>query len=85
MKAGNAVILRGGKDSFHTSTKLCNIINEAFTNQGIPEHAVQMIPVTDRSAVDEMITIRFLHRYYYTTRWQKFNPSNKRKKFYSSH
>jgi glutamate-5-semialdehyde dehydrogenase len=57
MKAGNAVILRGGRDSFHTSTKLCQIINEAFTNQGMPEHTVQMIPVADRSAVDEMLRL----------------------------
>ncbi len=57
MKAGNAVILRGGKDSFHTSTKLCQIINEAFTNQGMPEHTVQMIPFTDRSAVEEMLQL----------------------------
>ena len=57
MKAGNAVILRGGQDSYYTSTKLCKIINEVFTNQGIPEHAVQMIPVADRSAVDEMLQL----------------------------
>ena len=57
MKAGNAVILRGGQDSFHTSIKLYKIINESFTNQGIPEHTVQMIPVADRSAMDEMLQL----------------------------
>ena len=57
MKAGNAVILRGGQDSFHTSTKLCQIIIEAFTNQGIPENVVQMIPIVNRSAVDEMVQL----------------------------
>ena len=57
IKASNSVILRGGKDSFHTSSKLYKIINEAFTTQGIPENTVQMIPVTDRSAVDEMLLL----------------------------
>lgn len=57
LKASNAVILRGGQDSFHTSTKLYKIINEAFTNSGIPDHSVQMIPIPDRSIIDEMLKL----------------------------
>ena len=57
LKASNAVILRGGQDSFHTSTKLFKIINEALTNSGIPDHSVQMIPIPDRFAIDEMLKL----------------------------
>ena len=57
IKSGNSLVLRGGKDSFHTSMKLFNIVNEGFTQSGLPENAVQMIPVSDRLAVDEMLKL----------------------------
>ena len=57
VKAGNAVILRGGKDSFHSSQKLGEIINNAFSKAGLPNNTVQMIQVPDRSAVDELIQL----------------------------
>ena len=57
VKAGNAVILRGGKDSFHSSQKLNEIINSSFSKAGLPDNVVQMIPVAERSAVDEMLKL----------------------------
>ena len=48
VKAGNAVILRGGKDSFHSSQKLNMIINKAFSKAGLPDNTVQMVPTPDR-------------------------------------
>jgi len=57
VKAGNAVILRGGKDSFHSSQKLNKIINNAFSKASLPDNTVQMVPVPDRSAVDEMLKL----------------------------
>jgi len=57
IKAGNAVILRGGKDSFHTSHKLSKLINDAFNNAGLPINSVQMIPFPEREAVDEMLKL----------------------------
>ncbi len=57
MKAGNTVILRGGKDSFYTSQKLTSIIKESFNEAGLPEHTIQMVPIPDRSAVDEMLKL----------------------------
>ena len=57
VKAGNAVILRGGKDSFHSSQKLNMVINDAFSKAGLPDNTVQMVPVPDRSAVDEMLRL----------------------------
>ena len=57
VKAGNAVILRGGKDSFHSSQKLGEIINNAFSKAGLPNKTVQMVQIPDRSAVDELIQL----------------------------
>ena len=57
MKAGNVVILRGGKDSFHTSHQLKDIIIKSFLDTGLPKNIVQMINVSDRLAVDEMLKL----------------------------
>ena len=57
IKAGNAVILRGGKDSFHSSQKLNEIINLSFNSAGLPNNIVQMISTPDRIAVDEMLKL----------------------------
>jgi glutamate-5-semialdehyde dehydrogenase len=57
IKAGNAVILRGGKDSFFSSQKLKEIINLSFSSVGLPENIVQMIDNTDRSSVEEMLKL----------------------------
>ena len=57
IKAGNAVILRGGKDSFYSSQKLNEIINKAFSDAGLPINSVQMIPTPDREAVNEMLKL----------------------------
>jgi glutamate-5-semialdehyde dehydrogenase len=57
IKAGNAVILRGGKDSFFSSHKLNEIINLSFSSANLPSHVVQMISSPDRSDVDEMLKL----------------------------
>ena len=57
IKAGNSVILRGGKDSFYSSQKLNQIINDSFLKGGLPENVVQMVPTPDRDAVDEMLKL----------------------------
>ena len=57
IKAGNTVILRGGKDSFHSSQKLNEIINKSFSKAGLPENTVQMVPIPERAAVDEMLKL----------------------------
>ena len=57
VKAGNAVLLRGGKDSFHSSQKLNEIINKSFSAAGLPANTVQMIATTDRQAVDAMLRL----------------------------
>ena len=57
IKSGNAVILRGGKDSFFSSHKLKEIINLSFSSANLPKHVVQMISSSDRSDVDEMLKL----------------------------
>ena len=55
LKSGNAVILRGGSDSHHTSKAIHACLVDGLNKAGLPEHAIQMVPVTDRAAVGEML------------------------------
>ena len=57
VKAGNAIILRGGKDSFYSSHKLNEIINFSFNAADLPDNVVQMIPSPDSSEVDKMLKL----------------------------
>jgi len=51
LKSGNAAILRGGKEAFHTNTVLSSLIRKALQESSLPEAAVQLIPTTDRRAL----------------------------------
>ena len=55
LKAGNAVILRGGSDSAYSSREIHAALAEGLKAAGLPEAAIQMVPVTDRAAVGEML------------------------------
>ncbi len=55
LKSGNAVILRGGSESFNSSTLLHTIITETLKECGLPIHAVCMMPNTDRALVSAML------------------------------
>ncbi len=57
LKAGNAVILRGGSESFHSSTAIHTALQVGLRAAGLPEDAVQLIPTRDRAAVREMLTM----------------------------
>ena len=57
IKSSNAIILRGGKDSFNTSKKIFEILNNSFNKKGIPKNSIQMIPVSGREGVDEMLNL----------------------------
>ncbi|SNB69423.1 MULTISPECIES: glutamate-5-semialdehyde dehydrogenase [unclassified Agrobacterium] len=56
LKAGNAVILRGGSDSQHSSRAIHACLVEGLKIAGLPEHAVQLVPVTDRAAVGALLS-----------------------------
>jgi glutamate-5-semialdehyde dehydrogenase len=55
LKAGNAILLRGGKEAIHSNIALTRILNEAASAQGIPDSAVSIIEMTDREGVRHMI------------------------------
>jgi len=55
LKSGNASILRGGKEAFHSNMKLAEIIRAALNASGINEDAVQVIPTTDRWALSVLL------------------------------
>lgn len=57
VKSGNAVILRGGSEAFHSNTVLARLMDEAGRAAGLPEHSVQLVPTTDRAAVREMLRL----------------------------
>ncbi|MEL7228699.1 MAG: glutamate-5-semialdehyde dehydrogenase [Pseudomonadota bacterium] len=55
LQAGNAVILRGGTDSFNSSRAIHACMVEGLAAAGLPEDAIQLVPVTDRAAVGELL------------------------------
>lgn len=55
LKAGNAVILRGGSDSCHSSAAIHACLIKGLTSAGLPLLAIQIVPTTDRAAVGEML------------------------------
>jgi glutamate-5-semialdehyde dehydrogenase len=57
LKAGNAVILRGGSESFHSSRAIHAALQEGLRGAGLPEDAIQLVPTRDRAAVTEMLTM----------------------------
>lgn len=57
IKAGNAVILRGGSEAFHSNRCLARILQETLRDVGLPEAAVQVVETTDREAVLELLRL----------------------------
>ena len=57
LKAGNASILRGGSESFHSSRAIFESLQEGLRAARLPAACIQMVPTTDRAAVGEMLTM----------------------------
>ena len=57
LKAGNAVILRGGSESLHSATALHACLLKGLRDAKLPEDAIQLVPTRDRAAVQEMLTM----------------------------
>ena len=55
IKSGNAVLLRGGKEAFHSNTAIAKIFAEALAAEGFSADAVTLLPTTDRQATLVMI------------------------------
>lgn len=56
LKAGNAVILRGGSESYFSSNAIYNSLKNGLIKTGLPEHSIQIISTTDRSAVGYLLS-----------------------------
>jgi glutamate-5-semialdehyde dehydrogenase len=56
LKSGNAAILRGGSESHHSSLAIHACLIEGLRRANLPEAAIQLVPVTDRSAVGAMLS-----------------------------
>ena len=57
LKSGNAVILRGGSEAINTNIALASILIKAAVESGLPENVLQLIDVTDRAAVQELLKL----------------------------
>ncbi|MGE9292268.1 MAG: glutamate-5-semialdehyde dehydrogenase, partial [Puniceicoccales bacterium] len=57
LKSGNACILRGGKEAIHSNMALAELISQTLKKCELPEHAVQIIPTTDRYALNELLKL----------------------------
>lgn len=57
LKSGNACILRGGSDSWHTAQALISVIQAALTQAGLPPECVQSLPTPDRALVGALLTL----------------------------
>ena len=57
IKSGNAIILRGGKEAFHSSRAIVEILQASARSAGIPEDSLQMVSTLDRQAVGELLKL----------------------------
>jgi len=57
LKSGNAAILRGGSESFHSSGAILDCLQAGLKAAGLPEACIQRIPTTDRAAVGILLTM----------------------------
>ena len=57
LKSGNACILRGGSESFHSSTAIADALQKGLAEAGLPAAAIQLVPTTDRAAVGVLLTM----------------------------
>ncbi len=57
LKAGNAIILRGGSEAIHSNLALAKILQEALLAENVAPAAVQVVPTTDRQAINTLLTL----------------------------
>ncbi|HMF15380.1 MAG TPA: glutamate-5-semialdehyde dehydrogenase [Gemmataceae bacterium] len=55
VKSGNAVILRGGKEAFHSNLALHRLLQDCLVEPGLPSDAVQLVATPDRAAVGHLV------------------------------
>lgn len=57
IKSGNAIILRGGKEAYHSNMALCGILRDCLEGVGLPKDAVQYVATPDRAAVGHLLSL----------------------------
>ncbi len=57
LKAGNACILRGGREALESNRALLRAVQDGLANAGLPADTVQLVPVTDREAIAELVKL----------------------------
>lgn len=55
LKTGNAIVLRGGSEAIHANRALAACVTQGLVDVGLPEHAVQLVPFTDRDAIRVLV------------------------------
>jgi len=58
LKSGNAAILRGGSEAIHSNQAIAACVHQGLDSVGLPQGAVQVLEVTDRAAVGELVTLQ---------------------------
>jgi glutamate-5-semialdehyde dehydrogenase len=62
LKSGNASILRGGKEAFYSNSALASLVQQALQKNHVTTHAVQLIPTTDRAALNVLLRLNsYIH------------------------
>jgi len=57
LKSGNSIILKGGSEAIHSNRILAHILQKALKDKGIPASAIQVVPITEREAVGELLAL----------------------------
>jgi glutamate-5-semialdehyde dehydrogenase len=60
LKAGNAILLRGGSEAIHSNLALAGVLQDCLRAEGIDPGAIQVIPTTEREAINEMLKLEEL-------------------------
>ena len=58
LKAGNAIILRGGSEAIHSNVAIADILHESAVKEGLPENCIQIIRNSDREYVGEILKLK---------------------------
>jgi len=57
LKAGNAVILRGGSEAFHSNTAIVEVLHQALQESGFPKEIIAFVPSTDRDSIHTLLKL----------------------------
>jgi glutamate-5-semialdehyde dehydrogenase len=57
LKSGNACILRGGSEAFHSNQAIAKALTAGLTHAGLPAEAIQLVPTTDRASMIDLLTL----------------------------